>query len=296
MLPTLDGVGPSCQWLPAGEWKTVFDFLQQKFPEVPKATWASRMARGEVVNEDGQLLDESSPYRVGDRVHYYREIDKEPTIPFAESILYEDENILVVDKPHFLPTIPAGRFLRETLLVRLRKQGKSPNLAPVHRLDRETAGLVLFSVNPRTRGNYTALFRERRVRKAYEAAAGSSSKLKFPHTRRSRIVRGDPFFRMQETAGIPNAETEIGLVRKAEDVSLYKIKPLTGCKHQIRLHLSALGIPIVNDRLYPQLTVPRELNGEDDFSRPLKLLAKSLSFQDPLSGREHYFETRLTLD
>ncbi len=253
------------------------------------------MARGEVVDEAGVRLDEKSPYRVGACVYYYREIDAEPSIPFAETILYEDENILVADKPHFLPVMPAGRFLRETLLVRLRQQGKSANLAPVHRLDRETAGVVLFSLNSETRGEYTALFRERRVSKVYEALAGSSPELKLPHTRRSRIVRGEPFFRMQEVAGTPNSETNIDLVRECDSASLYQLKPVTGQKHQLRLHLSALGIPIVNDRLYPRLTVPRELNSADDFSQPLKLLAKSLSFQDPLSGRDLRFESRQTL-
>ena len=294
-LPIIDGVGPSCQWLPAGEWKTVLDFLQQQFPDVTTATWNSRMARGQVVDDAGQPLDDASPYRAGACVFYYRELASEPSIPFPELILYEDEHILVVDKPHFLPVIPAGRFLHETLLVRLRKQGKSAPLVPIHRLDRETAGIVLFSLNPRTRGEYTSLFRDRKVKKVYEALAGKMPELKFPRTRRSRIVQGEPFFRMKEVEGEANSETLISLLREGNDVNLYEITPVTGRKHQIRLHLAALGIPIINDRLYPQLTVPRELNSADDFSRPLKLLAKSLAFRDPLSGREFYFESSRTL-
>lgn len=294
-LPIVDGVGPSCQWLPAGEWKTVLDFLRQQFPDVTTATWNSRMTRGQVVDDTGQSLDETSPYRPGACVFYYRELASEPSIPFTERILYEDEHILVVDKPHFLPVIPAGRFLHETLLVRLRRQGKAAPLVPVHRLDRETAGIVLFSLNLQTRGEYTSLFRDRKVKKTYEAVAGKLPELKFPLTQRSRIVQGEPFFRMTEVAGEPNSETRVDILREGDGVNLCEISPVTGRKHQIRVHLAALGISIINDRLYPQLTVPQELNTADDFSRPLKLLAKSLSFRDPLSGREHCFESSRTL-
>ena len=292
----IEGVGPSSQWLPAGSWKTVLDFLQAQFPLVETATWASRMERGQVVDETGLLLAPESPYRVGACIFYYRETDDEKRIPFAEQILYEDEHILVVDKPHFLPTVPAGRFLHETLLVRLRKRGQPETLVPIHRLDRETAGVVLFSLNPQTRGHYTSLFRERKVRKIYEALAPAPSATSdFPVTRRSRIVRGEPFFRMKEVAGEPNAETYIDAMYddRAGHLSLYQLRPVTGKKHQLRVHLAALGIPIMNDRLYPNSV--RGLDNEDDFLRPLKLLAKSIAFQDPVSGRECYFESNRKL-
>lgn len=299
-LPTIEGVGPSSQWLPAGDWKTVLDFLQQQFPMVETATWTSRMERGQVVDETGVLITPASPYRAGACIYYYRETNDETLIPFAEQVLYENEHILVVDKPHFLPTVPAGRFLQETLLVRLRKQGKPETLVPIHRLDRETAGVVLFSVNPKTRGLFTALFRERRVEKIYQALALTSSATSdFPMTRCSRIVTGEPFFRMKEVDGEPNAETYIEITPRIDSaerdrsVSLYQLKPLTGKKHQLRLHLAALGIPIVNDRLYPNYA--RGLDNEDDFSRPLKLLAKSIAFEDPLTGQERYFESRQEL-
>jgi tRNA pseudouridine32 synthase/23S rRNA pseudouridine746 synthase len=300
-LPIIEGVGPSSQWLPAGAWKTVLDFLQQQFPLVETAIWASRMERGQVKDDTGSILTPASPYRVGACIFYYRETVDEKRVPFAEQILYEDEHILVVDKPHFLPTVPAGRFLQETLLVRLRKQGKRETLVPVHRLDRETAGVVLFSLNLKTRGLYTALFRERKVRKVYEALAPAPSVISdFPLTRRSRIVKGEPFFRMKEVAGAPNAETYIEVKQRTEiadgaesngDVSLYQLQPLTGKKHQLRLHLAALGIPIMNDRLYPSYA----LDSEDDFLKPLKLLAKSIAFKDPATGRECYFESKQSL-
>ena len=160
-LPIDVGVGPSSQWLPAGNWKTVLEFLVDRYPGIPEQTWISRMSKGEVVAETGEQLIPESLYRAGACIFYYRELEQETPIPFSETIIYQDEHLLVVDKPHFLPVVPAGRFLRETLLVRLRLQGQPDSLVPIHRLDRETAGLVLFSRNPKTRGNYTALFRER---------------------------------------------------------------------------------------------------------------------------------------
>jgi tRNA pseudouridine32 synthase / 23S rRNA pseudouridine746 synthase len=252
------------------------------------------MAKGQVIDENGRPVDSETPFRVGACIFYYRELENENPIPFVEQVLYQDEHILVANKPHFLPVIPSGRFLRETLLVRLRKQRATDALVPIHRLDRETAGLVLFSLNPKTRGHYTALFRERRVRKVYEALAPTLEASSFPITRRSRIVQGEPFFRMKEGPGEPNSETHITIVNQLGRLTLYQLLPITGRKHQLRLHLAALGIPIINDRLYPVVTP----SGDDDFSKPLKLLAKSISFQDPLTGRPHYFEsgTRLSVN
>lgn len=243
------------------------------------------MARGQVVDETGLRLNSGSPYRVGACIFYYRELEREKRIPFNECVLYQDEHILAIDKPHFLPVVPAGRFLHETLLVRLRKKGGPESLVPIHRLDRETAGVVLFSLNPTTRGHYTSLFRNRKVKKVYEALAPTLPELSFPLTRRSRMVAGEPFFRMKEVAGKPNSETYIEVLKQMGVVTLYQLSPVTGRKHQIRLHLSALGIPIVNDKLYPDLSFA----SEDDFSNPLKLLAKSVSFEDPLTGQERYF-------
>ena len=298
-LPIIDGVSPSSQWLPAGPWETILDFLTERFPRVETATWVSRMAKGELVDETGLRLNSGSAYRVGACIFYYRELESEASIPFDERVLYQDEHILVADKPHFLPVIPAGRFLHETLLVRLKKKWKLEQLVPVHRLDRETAGVVLFSVNAATRGHYTSLFRNRKVKKVYEALAPARPDISFPVTRRSRIVPGEPFFRMKEIDGEPNSETCIEVLENRagamDGVTLYQLKPLTGRKHQLRVHLSALGIPIMNDRLYPELSLAQAVDSEDPFSSPLKLLAKSISFEDPLTGQEHYFTSRRKL-
>jgi tRNA pseudouridine32 synthase / 23S rRNA pseudouridine746 synthase len=293
-LPFVGGVGPSRRRLPAGSWKTVLDFLSEEYARVGADAWRSRMERGLVLDESGRQLSPASPYRAGACVYYYREPPAEREIPFEERVVHADEHLLVADKPHFLAVVPAGRFLRETLLVRLRRKLGLEHLTPAHRIDRETAGLVVFSVNPSTRGAYVSLFRERRVEKVYEALANTTRALDFPVVRRSRIVKGEPFFRMKEAEGEPNSETQVEVKEERGGVSLYRLRPSTGRKHQLRVHLSALGIPILNDRLYPEV----KPEAPDDFSEPLKLLAKSLSFRDPLDGRERRFESarRLTQD
>ena len=290
-LPFIEGVGPSCQWLPAGPWKTVIDFFKDQYPHVDATTWNERMAKGQVMDENGRPVDSETAFRAGACIFYYRELENEKPIPFVEQVLYRDEHILVADKPHFLPVIPSGKFLHETLLVRLRKRCATEALVPIHRLDRETAGVVLFSVNPKTRGHYASLFRNHRVRKEYEALAPTLEDLSFPTTRRSRMVRGEPFFRMKEVPGEANSETHIRSCKNLGHLTLYQLLPRTGKKHQLRLHLAALGIPIINDKFYPTVA-PLD---DDDFSRPLKLLAKSISFQDPFTGRQHHFESGANL-
>lgn len=293
-LPVVDGVAPSRQTLPAGLWETVLEFLTERHPFVGADVWTARMSRGEVVDERGLRLTPSSPYRAGACVFYYREPEDETRVPFDERVLHMDEHILVADKPHFLPVVPSGRFLRETLLVRLKRRTGVEQLVPVHRIDRETAGLVVFSLEPSTRGLYASLFQRREVSKVYHALAPVNDSLNFPATRRSRVVRGEPFFRMKEVEGEPNAETRVDLIKRAGAASLYEARAFTGRKHQVRVHLAALGIPIVGDRLYPEVRAPVDEVAED-FSAPLKLLAKSLSFRDPVSGRERHFESGMTL-
>ncbi|RJG05685.1 pseudouridine synthase [Noviherbaspirillum cavernae] len=290
-LPIREGVSPSYLWLPEGTWENLLAFLDARFPDVGAATWISRMNRGEVVDASGIRLSPASPYRSGACIFYYREIEGETPIPFEENILYRDDHILVADKPHFLPVIPSGRFLHETLLVRLKKKTGLECLTPIHRIDRETAGVVIFSHNAVTRGDYQSMFQKRKVRKVYEALAGTLEGARFPFTYRSRMVEGKPFFRMMEIAGLPNSETLIDVLENMGDTSLYRLSPVTGKKHQLRVHLAALGIPIANDAFYP---VALPCKG-DDVSLPLKLLARSISFEDPLTGRERYFESALRL-
>lgn len=289
--PSRAGVGASAIQLPPGPWGSVLAFLLERFPGVDANTWLSRMERGLVSGPRGEAIGPDTPYRAGERLHYYRELEAEVPVPFEAEVLYRDEHLLVADKPHFLPVVPAGRHLQETLLVRLRKQLGLDALAPLHRIDRGTAGLVLFSLDEATRGLYQALFAQRAVEKTYEALAPQLPGREFPLLHRSRLEPGEPFFVMREVAGEPNSETRVEIAERRGALDLYRLSPVTGRKHQLRVHMAALGAPILNDDFYPE---PRPA-AEDDFSRPLQLLAKSLRFRDPLTGHLREFESRRQL-
>ena len=286
-LPTKDGVGPSCVALPPGPWLTISDFLIDRFPAVSAATWQARMQQGELVDEQGVAVSPQQPYRSGIRLYYYRSTPDEPRLPFDEVVLFQDELLIVADKPHFLPVTPGGRHLQETLLVRLKRRLDIATLAPLHRLDRETAGVVVFAVQPDTRGAYQALFAQRQVTKHYEAIAPWRPALSFPLTHRSRLVQDDHFLRMREVPGAPNAETLIEVLEVQGDLARYRLTPLTGRTHQLRVHCAALGMPIAGDRMYPTL-LPADT---DDHATPLQLLARSIAFVDPVSGERRCFDS-----
>ena len=290
-LPTRHGVGPSCVGLPAGDWPTYTDFLVQRFPAITREVWLERMAAGLVVDEFGTAVTPGRPYRGHMRLYYYRALAIEPHIPFEAAVLFQDEHLVVADKPHFLPVTPSGRYLQETLLVRLKNQLGLDSLIPIHRIDRETAGLVLFSVKPAERDAYQALFRRHEVSKHYEAIAPWRAELQFPLMRRTRIVEGEPFFRQREVPGEPNSVTQVDVLEVMGEQARYALRPVTGKKHQLRVHMNALGIPIINDRIYPPVPVTLD----DDFTRPLQLLAKSIAFADPFSGQARQFDSRLSL-
>lgn len=284
---------PSTLHLPAGSWATVLDCLCAHFPAISRDVWLERMARGRVLDAEGAPISVDHPYRVGLRVHYFREVPAEPTIPFEEAILHVDEHILVADKPHFLSVMPAGAYVEQTLLARLVRRTGNADLVPLHRIDRHTAGLVLFSSNPQTRGLYQAMFRERAIDKRYEALAAPLPELQFPLLRETRFEAGEPFFRMREAPGVANTRTRIEVIEKREEQWLYGLEPVTGKKHQLRVHMAALGAPILNDPFYPDVSCAE---GEpDDYTRPLKLLARGLAFDDPLTGERRRFESRLNL-
>jgi tRNA pseudouridine32 synthase / 23S rRNA pseudouridine746 synthase len=291
-LPTRDGVGPSCVALPVGPWPTIAECLVARFPSIGEAVWHQRIAAHEVVDEHGTHVTLQRPHRAGLRVYYYRSLTAERPVPFEARVVFQDDHILVADKPHFLPVTPSGAHLQETLLVRLKRSSGIDTLAPVHRIDRETAGLVMFTVNPAVRGAYQRLFAERVVDKRYECTAPWRDDLVLPCTYRSRLV-DDPehFMRVREVPGNANTETRFSLIERQGGVARYALHPTSGHRHQLRAHCAASGIPIVGDRIYPEL-LPM---GTDDHRRPLQLLARTLRFVDPIDGRVREFESRLTL-
>ncbi len=296
-----DGVSPSCVALPrmrVPPWPLLLDYLAERLPAVSRAEWRSRLDAGEVVDEHGQPLAADQPYENGARVYYWRSLPAEPEIPYRESVVFRDERLVVADKPHFLPVTPGGRYVQQTLLVRLKKALDLPNLSPLHRIDRETAGLVVFSVRPQDRDAYQRLFRERLIDKAYEAIAPLHPTLDWPHTRRSHILeQEDAFYKMREALpheGLSdNSETRIELIERRGDWGRYRLNPVSGKRHQLRVHMNALGLPLLGDQFYP---VVRRGPGElEDFAEPLRLLARTMAFTDPVTGQPRQFESRLQL-
>lgn len=291
VLPMRDGVSPSCVVLPSVGGGSMLDFLAQRLPVVSHGDWLARMQAGEVVDERGDAVTAARAFEPGLRLYYYRSLPSEPHIPFEETVVYRDEHLLVADKPHFMPVIPTGRYLHHTLLVRLKRRLGLAELSPLHRIDRDTAGLVMFSVQRATRGLYQGLFRDRAITKHYEAVAPWRADLPFPREHRSRLEESPQFFRMHEVPGEPNSWTRMELLERVGTWARYRLSPITGKRHQLRVHMAALGLPLRNDAFYPEVNDPPE----GDFSRPLQLLAQSLEFTDPRTGEPRRFESARSL-
>lgn len=291
VLPIRDGVSPSCVVLPSQGGGLLIDFLAERLPAVAREDWLRRLALREVVDEHGRAADAATAFAPGLRYYYYRELQAEPPIPFEAQVLHRDAHLLVADKPHFLPVVPAGKYLQQTLLVRLKREFDLPELSPIHRIDRDTAGLVVFSVQRATRGIYQALFRDRAIHKTYEAVAPWREDVVFPRTHESRMEESGHFFRMHEVAGAPNTRTHMQVLEQHGRWARYRLEPESGKRHQLRVHMAALGLPIRNDAFYPEVNDPPE----GDFSRPLQLLARELRFTDPVTGQAHVFRSRRQL-
>lgn len=290
--PPIDGVAASRLQLRAGQWPTVLDALCGHFPAIARARWLDRIARARVLDVHGMPISAQTPFRLGAEIYYYREVGAETRVAADEQVLHLDAHLLVADKPHFLPVTPGGNAVTETLLARLQRRFGDLDLAPLHRIDRDTAGLVLFSVNPQSRARYHALFKTHAINKRYQAIAPALPDVAFPHVHRSRLERGDPFFRMQEVPGIPNSETRIAVIERGRHGWRYALEPITGRTHQLRVHMAALGAAIDNDPFYPNLRSPIER----ERGPPLQLLACALAFVDPINGQARAFESALRLD
>ena len=267
---------------------SVLSFLSQRFPQIERDCWERRIAEGKVLGEDGSPITGAGEYAPQKRIFYFREVEQEKIIPFSERILFQNEELLVACKPHFLPVTPGGAYVDECLLNRLRKSTGNDDLVPIHRIDRETAGIVLFSANRKTRESYGELFRSGKVEKTYHAvSAGSGSLQPGEWSVEDRMVQGEPWFRMKSVAGPVNARSRMTLVAVKDGLSRFLLNPLTGKTHQLRVHMGGLGFGILNDRYYPELQPERD----DDYRNPLQLLAKTIHFRDPLTGRRMEFES-----
>ena len=297
MLPTRNGVGPSCVGLPPGDWPLMIDFLIQRFPGVGEEQLTARLARHEIIDEQGRSVALNDPYRAGGRLFYYRDVLNERVIAAQESVLYQDEYLVVADKPHGLPVTPSGQHLQETLLVRLRQRLGIDRLAPLHRIDQDTAGLVLFAKQPATVRHYAALFAQRGIHKTYQAIAPHRADLRFPLERSSVLVAAEHFMQMREwqTGDAPTrsapAHTTVELLETRGALARYQLTPHSGRRHQLRMHMCALGLPILGDRIYPVL----QPEGSGDAAHPLQLLAQRLAFTDPVTGEPREFRSKLQL-
>lgn len=292
-----EGVSASRVYLPADQaHANLLSFFVMQFPHIAREEWVSRFNEGLILDQEGHALAVNDAYLPNTHLIYFRRLEHEPEIPFEEKILYQDEHILVADKPHFLPVTPSGLYLHQTLLNRLKKTTDIQTLSPIHRIDRDTAGLVIFSVNPDERAQYQNLFRDRVVKKVYEAIAPYTKELdqKLPMTYQSRLEESEHFLQMHEVPGEPNSDTLIEILEVNAPYARYRLTPGSGKKHQLRCHLNSLGVPIKNDQIYPILTPYQEY--DLDFSNPLQLLAKEVSFQDPITGQPRFFSSQKTLD
>ncbi|PPB48348.1 pseudouridine synthase [Arthrobacter pityocampae] len=294
-LPVRNGVNATRLRLPAeGPWETALEYILDRFDHVDPEGLGERFDRGEVVALGGEILTRSTPLGEHTFIWYYRELPVEERLPVELSILYQDRHLLVVDKPHFLPTTPGGMYVAESALVRLRVDLGLPDLIPMHRLDRMTAGILMFSIDPDTRGAYQLLFENRRISKEYRAVAPLRPELHLdeePLEVRSRIVKSRTYLLAQEVEGPANTHTTVSLLQERADRGLYRLQPHTGKTHQLRLHMASLGLGIVNDPFYPVL----HPQAPDDYTKPLQLLAHSIAFTDPVDGTARSFESGLTL-
>ncbi|MBT1071092.1 pseudouridine synthase [Pelotalea chapellei] len=280
--------------MPAAEkpYPSILDFLTRRFPRVLHTVWQQRIQEGKVLDDDGNPITADTEYKPLKRIFYFREVKQERVIPFTEGIIFQNDDLVVACKPHFLPVTPSGPYVTECLLNRLRKSTGNHDLVPIHRIDRETAGIVMFSANRKTRSLYNEIFVNGKVEKLYHAVSKCNHD---PETTEwsieNRIVTGEPWFIMKIEPGDSNSRSIIRLVERKGDLARFHLVPLTGKTHQLRLHMSSLGFKILNDRYYPELTPETD----DDFSSPLQLIAKKVRFTDPVTGTPMEFTSEREL-
>lgn len=310
-LPVRDGVNATRLRLPEeGPWDTAMDYMMHRWGHIDPRGIEDRFDAGEIVGEGGVPLDRHTRLEDHTFIWYYRTLPPETRIPVDIGILHQDEHLLVVDKPHFLPTTPGGTYIQESALVRLRNQLDLPDLIPMHRLDRMTAGVLLFSTNPQTRGKYQVLFEKRQVQKEYECVSAAEPApgypaVEFPAVVRNRMTKSRSYLLAEVVEGEPNAETRIERLETfdagtsagangtggAGRLARYRLEPHTGKTHQLRVHMASLGLGILNDAFYPDLLD----KAPDDYTKPLQLLARGIRFVDPITGKPVEYRSALQL-
>ncbi|MEZ2390381.1 RluA family pseudouridine synthase [bacterium RCC_150] len=306
-LPVRDGVNATRLRLPdEGPWETAMDYMMHRWGHIDPQGIEDRFDAGEIVGEGGAPLSRGTPLDEHTFIWYYRTLPPETRMPVEINILHQDEHLLVVDKPHFLPTTPGGTYIQESALVRLRNQLDLPHLIPMHRLDRMTAGVLLLSTNPETRGKYQVLFEKRQVQKEYECVSAAVPApgypgVEFPAVVRNRMTKSRSYLLAEVLDGEPNAETRIEQIRTFDGRvapsgthsrrALYRLEPHTGKTHQLRVHMASLGLGILNDAFYPELLD----KAPDDYSKPLQLLARGIRFIDPISKEPAEYRSGLEL-
>lgn len=300
-LPVRDGVNATRLRLPVeGPWATAMDYMMHRWGHIDPQGIEDRFDAGEIVGEGGIPLSRATKLEDHTFIWYYRTLPSETRIPVELNILHQDEHLLVVDKPHFLPTTPGGTYIQESALVRLRNQLNLPHLIPMHRLDRMTAGLLLLSTNPETRGKYQVLFEKRQLQKEYECVSASEPAagypaVEYPVVVRNRMTKSRSYLLAEVIDGEPNAETRIERLTTYDDGgrqrALYRLEPHSGKTHQLRVHMASLGLGILNDAFYPDLLD----KAPDDYTKPLQLLARGVRFVDPITKEPVEYRSRLQL-
>ncbi|MCP4584169.1 MAG: pseudouridine synthase [candidate division Zixibacteria bacterium] len=268
--------------------RTILDFLEHHFPHINRDIWSERIDHGLVSDSSGNSISQDTAYKAGMRLSYFREVPEEIKVPFKEEILFQNNHLVAICKPHFLPVQPSGPYVRECLLNRLIKSLGNSNLVPLHRIDRETAGVVLFSGNPESRNVYHQMYKSGNIKKIYEAIGTKPSNDKEEEWLiANRIEESEDWPLMKNSNGPINARTLIKKIDEKDDLIKFRIEPLTGKGHQIRLHLQVIGSYIINDRYHPKLQSERP----GDFKNPLQLIARELEFVDPISGKQFRFRS-----